>query len=541
MLQTKITSILLLLLFSQKVIAQNKYWVTFRDKAEVVFNPFDYFDQRTIDQRIRNNISLNDSTDFPVRQDYIDQVIRFADSVSWSSRWLNGLAIFASAEAAEHIKNLAFVAFVESMGSISAVAVKGDVFAEKPLEKLKQEDLALLKYQTERLQGESFSRNAIDGNGIRIAVFDVGFPGVNDHPAFAHLRDGNKIVATYDFVGHKDNVYCNHWHGTATLSCIAGKIDSVNIGLATGAEIFLARTEQSFWEKFSEEENWLAAAEWADKHGVNIISSSLGYTNKRYFNFQMDGHTSLVARAASIAASKGILVINAAGNEGSDSWHYIDTPGDADSVLTIGGTNPLTDSHIYFSSYGPASDGRLKPNLCAPGEVIAVKPKGLSRVSGTSFSTPLVAGFAACAWQTHRQWTNMELFDALEKSAHLYPYFDYAHGFGIPQATEFTGSKKVTEPTFDFVIVNNEVKVMLREQFSYAETEAALGYTVQRNFYYKVEDRNGFLKSYIVMIAQQKEMLHLFADDFADGDVLTIHFEGYTNSLEFEGEIKEIK
>src|SRR6185436_820200 len=111
------------------------------------------------------------------------------------------------------------------------------------------------------------------------------------------------IIATYNFISKNENVFSHNAHGLGTLSCITGILDSINIGLATGAEFLLARTEQATGEPFSEEENWLAAAEWADKHGANIISSSLGYSYQRYFNTEMNGKKSLVARAAAMAAS----------------------------------------------------------------------------------------------------------------------------------------------------------------------------------------------------------------------------------------------
>jgi serine protease AprX len=526
----------LLMKASTSLYAQEKYWVEFKDKSGVTFDPYSALSERTIQQRISMHIPVMDSTDFPVNPGYREKVVQLSDSVSWTSNWLNGIAVYASPNKIQQIKSLPFVREVISMNTGNSVLATADKFVDETSEKpfgLNKDQIALLKYQTERMKGNQFTSLGYDGRGIRIAIFDAGFPDVNKSPYFKKLFEERKIVSTYDFICRKENVYSNHWHGAATLSCIAGIADSINIGLATGAEILLARTERAIAERYSEEENWLAAVEWADKNGANIISSSLGYTVNRYFNYQMDGHSSLVARAATIAASKGILVVNAAGNEGSDSWHYIDTPADADSVLTVGGTDPETDMHIYFSSFGPTSDGRLKPNVCATGEVIAAEGMTLAKVSGTSFSTPLVAGFAACAWQAHREWTNMELFDEIEKSGNLYPYFDYAHGFGIPQADKILELRKDVEPTFDFVIVNSQIKCVLREKYSYPDQEEELGYLSRRNFYYKIEDKDGVMKYYYVLLADRKEMLNFDATDFDKGDVISVHFEGYTSSIDF--------
>ncbi len=523
---TRSLSLIFFLVLSFTSMAQQKYWITFADKAGTTFFPNNYFDQRTIDQRISQHLSLNDSTDFPVSEKYIRQIASLVTKTSHSSRWLNGIAVYASQGELEKIKKLPCVADVEVMeSSIEMASVN-----EHSLSKISKNDLALLRFQTVRMQGIKFKTAHLDGSGIRIALFDAGFPGVDNHPAFEHLRKNKKIIATYDFVKAREYVYANNSHGTMTLSCLAGMMDSINSGLATGAEFLLARTEMAIGERLSEEENWLAAVEWADRHGANIISSSLGYTNKRYFNGDMNGKKSLVARAANLAASKGMLVVNAAGNEGDISWHFIDTPGDADSVLTVGGTDPYTDMHIYFSSFGPTSDGRLKPNVSCLGNAIAANSHGWSEVYGTSFSTPLVAGFAACAWQSHHNLSNMQLFHEIEKSGHLYPYFDYAHGFGIPQAAFFTGQKDSVEATFDFVIINNDMKVILREKYSYAPEEELLGYTSRRNIFVRVDDKNGIVRDYAVLLAEQKEALHYLLDQFQPGDKITVHFEGYTYS-----------
>ncbi len=192
-------------------------------------------------------------------------------------------------------------------------------------------------------------------------------------------------------------------------------LGEMKMGLATEAEFLLARTEVNT-EPFSEEENWLAAAEWADKNGADIISSSLGYTLPRYFQYQMDGKSTLVARAATMAFEKGILVVNAMGNDGAGKWFVVGTPADAEEVLSVGGVDPFTNVHISFSSFGPTADGRMKPNVCAAGQALVASPKRITKAYGTSFATPLVTGFAACVLQLNPDFTVQELKTNIEQS-----------------------------------------------------------------------------------------------------------------------------
>lgn len=516
---------LILLFFISNFSEAEKIWVSFKDKSQVTFDAYQYFSARTIAQRVQQNLPICDSLDFPVSEKYLATVLLYSDSLSYSSRWLNGVAVYCSTQQANKISNLPFVKRIETLDSKTFLAKK-----EMDLFQLDKYDQRLLAYQTERLGASQFSSHNLDGTGIRIAVLDAGFPGVDQNYVFTKIRRENKIIATYDFVKRDTNVYNGNTHGTGTLSCIVGRADTVLIGMATGAEVLLARTERVSSEKLSEEENWLAAVEWADKNGANIISSSLGYSNSRYFNLDMTGKKSLIASAATIAAQKGILVVNAAGNDGENSWHFVSTPGDADSVLTVGGTDPESDFHIGFSSFGPTSDGRMKPNVVAPAHVICAAKIGLTSSFGTSFSTPLVAGFAACVWQAHRDWTNMQVFRAIEKSSNLYPYFDYAHGYGIPQASYFTSDSTIHQPTFDFVVVNNEMKVVLREKYSHFAQEKELGYDARRNLYVKIESKEGKLKTYSVLLADNKEMSDFDLYDLVPGDIVTVHFEGYTKS-----------
>ena len=291
---------------------KEKYWVFFKDKKSNDFNPYTYFDTKAIERRIRADYPIYHYSDQPVNTDYMEQVSKLVVSISYPSRWFNAVAVTAGTDQIEEVKKLVCVINVEQMTTSSYLAY----FEKNPVTayntELSVKDNDLMKRQTERMGGELFRQNGIDGKGVRIAIFDAGFPTVDVNPAFEHIRKENRILKTKDFLTGKENVYKHNIHGTMVLSCIAGVIGENRMGMATGAEFLLARTESGTFEPFSEEENWLAAAEWADKNGADIISSSLGYTNNRYFSWDMDGKKSFVARAANTAAEKGMLVINAA-------------------------------------------------------------------------------------------------------------------------------------------------------------------------------------------------------------------------------------
>ena len=431
--------------------AQNVYWVFLDNKAGTTFDPYSYFDVKAIERYNSCGADLYDVSNYPLNDSYVTGVVALATEEVGCSRWMNAVGVVATPVQVAAIAALPYVLRVEIIG--------GDMqLAQAECSSTNEDDLSTFNFQLStsadttladqllRMQGQLFREKGIDGTGIRIAVFDGGFPKVNTHEAFRHLREGKRILKTWNFPNRKEDVYGWNGHGTMTLSCIAGRMNGKDIGLATGAEFLLARTEVEP-EPFKEEIWWQQAVEWADKNGANIISSSLGYGKDRYYTKDMDGK-SYVAKAANMAARKGMLVVNSAGNEGDDNrWQYIITPSDADSALCIGGiTHSLTDyEHINFASYGPSADGRQKPNLCAFGHAWAANPHGkggYQMVYGTSFSCPLVAGFAACAWQASKGKTNMELFDMLQRSGDLYPYCDYAFGYGVPQASFFVGSKK---------------------------------------------------------------------------------------------------
>ncbi len=503
-------------LLSLSLFSQNRYWVFFTDKSGVSFNPYEYFDAKAIQRRLKCGLSLYDSTDFPVKREYIEQVAKIVDSVNVVTRWFNGVSVIADGDEIQKVSELPFVKDFQPI-LLSTYPAGKSFYTDSQI-------FELAHRQLEIMQGQAFAKEGITGKGVRIAVFDAGFPGVDKNPIFKHLRDNHQILKTYDFAKKKEFVYKYNHHGTMVLSCIAGQLDTVRFGLATDAEFLLARTEVNT-EPFSEEENWLAAAEWADKNGADIISSSLGYTLPRYFQYQMDGKTSLVAQAAQKASEKGILVVNAMGNDGSSKWKVVGTPADAPGVLSVGGVDPDTKVHINFSSYGPTASGLLKPEVCASGKAAVATPEKYTIAYGTSFATPLTTGFAACVLQTDTSLTGQELKHRIITCASLYPYYDYAHGYGIPQAENILHpSKRPVVPTFDVNIKNLGDEFYISVDFKS---------DLNDYFFYEFMDKSGKINEYWVDYQTSKHF-SISRPKIEKTEIFRAFYKGYV----FEQELK---
>ena len=576
--------------------APARYWVTLADKNGVRFNPEQYFSAPARARRVRQHLPAFEATDLPVRADYVAAIAARVDTVTLVSRWFNAVACRATPAQAAALRALPGVVAVAAWPQAD-----GGVAAHKPTKlpvrpaavpkPLSANDYLLARRQTAHLDGTALRAAGLDGRGLRIAVFDVGFRGLPEHPAFRELLAGQRIVATHDFLRNRTDVYHGGSHGTEVMGCLAGRLPAglggvpgPALGLAPAAEYLLARTEQLHRERYAEEEAWLAAVEWADRLGADIVNSSLAYTEQRYFPEQMDGRRSLVARAANLAARKGLLVVCAAGNDGDNDWVRIGTPADADSVLAIGGLDPETGLHVDFSSYGPTADRRPKPNLAAFGIVLTTTPEGYERLEGTSFAAPLVAGFAACLWQQHRPLTAMQLFRGLEQAAELYPYFDYAHGYGRPRYQPFAAARRgpaptppaptPPAPTFDFVPHDSLVAVVIRPEAALRPAEglplladepdelpppaspllpagtapraqppvgheqpaapgrAPLAPVPEPNYpaylYWSLADRRGVLHRYETRAVSQRLVVQVPRRLLRGGDVLRVHFKGYT-------------
>lgn len=531
---------ILLLFFTGILNAQQKYWIFFNDKKGVDFDPYSYFDCRTIEKRLSKGIPLVEYTDIPVSKEYCHHIEKYA-SISSKSRWLNAVSVILSESQAEEVANLDFVSGIEPLHLTASAAWDRSAGGNLSMFTLLNDSVRLdhLRRQTGVMGGPLFTQAKIDGSGVRIAVFDGGFPAVDTLEIFRHLYENKRIIATYDFVNKDEFVYDYSSHGTSVLACLAGYMDGERFGLATGAEFLLARTEVSA-EIFAEEEYWAEAMEWADKNGADIISSSLGYTYHRYFPRQMDGKTVFVTRMANIAARKGILVVNAAGNDGDSDWQVISAPADADSVLTVGGISSSTGLHSDFSSFGPTFDGRMKPNVVAFSDVITSGKRDLKTSFGTSFSTPLVSGFAACVMQLFPDWTNMKVFGELQKSGHLYPYYDYAHGYGVPQAEYFLAYKPAPPASFKINRKINFLEIEVNKISRQGDSSLVLSFNEARSYfgsnynylyYHIASESSGKIRIYKVINMTEADRYSISLDEIRENEHVMVYYKGYSEII----------
>jgi hypothetical protein len=446
--------------------AQNEdAWVYFKDKPSentFISNPLTMLTQRALDRRTRYHIAL-DFNDVPIESSYINQVMAATGiSVKAKSKWLNALHVQGTQNVIDNLLNMSFVSSVEYANKSLNASDKNRIPKKNMQRKNKLEFASDFNYgngsnQIQMLNGDVLHQHNFSGQGMQIAIIDAGFPNVDNFIAFQGLRDNNQILGGYDFVHRSENFYTGHYHGTAVLSTIAAYIDNQFIGTAPDAEFYLFITEDNSNEVPLEESLWVEAAERADSLGVDVINTSLGYSvffdnpNYNYTYNDMDGKTAFISRGAEIAFSRGMIVVNSAGNEGNDPWHYINAPADASSVLSIGAVNS-TGIIANFSSFGPTSDNRIKPDVIAQGAgVYIINSSGnIATSNGTSFSSPVLAGVITCLWQAFPNKSNAEIIQLVKESAHLYNDPTNQEGYGIPNF----------EVIYDLLYAENESDTM---------------------------------------------------------------------------------
>lgn len=456
-----IVTLILMSFFTTLAYAQQtRYIIKFKNKATNPFtiaNPSAYLSPKALLRRQKYTIGI-DSTDLPVTPRYIDSV-RLAGNVTIlnSSKWLNQLTIQTTdATALAKINNFAFVQYTTAVAA--RIGYDG-LPINKKLDTATNE-IAISPYQRSTVvagshgdvaaygrasgqirlhQGEFLHEHGFKGQGMQIAMLDGGYYHYLTLPTFDSIRANNQIKNVWDFVANQSSVDEDDSHGMSCFSTIAANMPDLFVGTAPKAAYCLYRTEDVATETNIEEHNLAAGFEKADSIGVDVCSVSLGYSrfdyaNQNYTYQNMNGNTSMSAIAADIAAQKGMLPVIACGNEGNTAWRYVTSPGDADSVLTVGAVDTL-GTVASFTSYGPSSSGQIKPNIAATGlrAVVANANTGLPVLgNGTSFATPNIAGLATCLWQAYPEVNNMTIIDALQKAGTRATNPNDRVGYGIP-------------------------------------------------------------------------------------------------------------
>lgn len=462
---------------------EQKHVVFLTDKDNnpyTLSNPNAFLTQRSIDRRTNYGIAL-DAKDLPVTPSYVQQIAATGAPVVYSLKWFNAvvvntndpgvLAAIAALPFVDHIDQV----LSKSPGQTSGAS--GTNFLDEippytmgsPVSASSPKSVGSLNYgqaynQTHMISLDALHDLGYTGSGMMIAILDAGFFHVDQISAFDSLWINNQILGTRDFSVPGNNVFGDdmHTHGMMVLSTIGANLPGEMVGTAPHASFWLLRTEVGEYEALIEEYNWAAGAEFADSVGADVINSSLGYTtfdNPVYDHTyaDMDGNTTPVTRAADLATSRGMMVVNSAGNSGGSSWQYIGAPADGDSVLSIGAVDAW-GNYASFSSTGPTADGRIKPDVTAQGQDATVIAPwgGVSSGSGTSFSSPIMAGAMACLWQSAHEFSAQELRDAVRSTASQATSPDMLYGYGIPSMIHamfvLTGINDTRESSSSFTL-----------------------------------------------------------------------------------------
>lgn len=427
-----------------KDLTRYRVWLT--DKAENAYSieqPEEFLSTKALERRAKRNIEITEQ-DLPVSNVYLQQIKEQGFNIFVTSRWMNTVVVAPTDSAKlDALEQLPFVKKIECVQNnkssfpFYAPETPSRVVAEHSNEENPEELAALYGAaweQTNLLNLAPLHQAGYCGNGMTIAVLDGGFFCIDSHPNI----DLSKILGTHDFTRKSFSYQAGADHGASVLMCMATNAPNTFIGTAPEANFWLIITEIPLREFPMEEDIWVAGAEMADSIGVDVITSSLGYDtfddpDMSHTHDDLDGKTTFCARGATIAASKGILVVTAAGNEYENSWKKIITPGDAEGVLTVGSIDS-DGTHSSFSSMGYTADGRVKPDVVAMGgktKLLSASGKIIS-LSGTSFATPLMTGAVTCLWQAHPEWSVAELIDHVQKGSSQYHEPDSLLGYGIP-------------------------------------------------------------------------------------------------------------
>lgn len=440
-------TILFLLLACGSVFGQTEdAWIYFADKpnASTFFsNPLSALTQRSLDRRTTQGIAL-DVKDAPLHQPYVDQITNTAGiTVLAKSKWLNMLHVQGTQATIASLGNLSFVTRIQyanhslNPGGRMAKKEVRSARTNKWMDTQENFTYGNSATQVQMLNCHILHQQSHTGEGKIVAIMDAGFPAVNTALPFKRLRDNGLILGGYDFVNNSTNFYTGNSHGTNVLSTMGGFATNL-VGTAPDAQYYLFITENAATETPLEETNWIEAAEEADRLGVDVINTSLGYfdydnSNYSYSYSHMNGTVSVMARAVDVAFSRGMICVTSAGNSGGSAEPHIATPADAALNVTVGS---VTSGELKsgFSSIGPSADGRIKPDLMAMGTAAVVSNTAgtITTSNGTSFSSPILAGAITSFWSAFPTKKNTEIVQLVRSSADRYAAPNNNFGYGIP-------------------------------------------------------------------------------------------------------------
>lgn len=522
-------------------------WIFFNYKENpAVFkleNPEKFVSEKSLKRRskVLPHDKLISNKDIPVNINYIKKVKTLGFRLKQKSRWFNGISGFATKQEIALISDLPFVKKIDVVKKFRkdyGAEIKDGSNLPKKTISPQPEGIHNLNYGSSLTQLDQINVPAVqdlgyNGQGVTVCVMDAGFDNLS-HEAFDSLN----IIAEWNFVDNSSDV-SGHYHGTKTLSIIGGFKEGELIGPAFGSNYILAVTEDVSSETPVEEDNWIAAMEWADSIGVDVTSTSLGYLafNAPYSSYtweDMDGKTARITIAADHAASLGIIVVNSAGNEGYNSEHNtLDAPADGDSVFTIGA---VTSSGIRwgFSSVGPTVDGRIKPDLMAMGSsVYAAGTSSLTSygtVSGTSYSCPLAAGCAALLLSYQPSLAPMEVLNLFRQTASQSNSPDNLMGWGIINTYDALQLTPVVSVELTSFKVNYSNGSVYLQWFTSAEANN-YGFEIQKRYDNTQFEKIGFVNGFGSTTEENNY-------SFTDNDLQSYRIYYRLKQIDFNGNFK---
>jgi len=454
------TPFLLLLLFSQQIAAQQyKFLVRFKDKINNGYslsNPSSFLTEKSILRRLKQNIPL-DSLDLPVTAAYLDSLSSIPSvQVLNQSRWFNQVLIsIPDTSLLQAVRHFSFVISYEPVNNRHLKKENGLVTVNRDYsfagrstgegQSMQSGTISTTDYGTAYTQvhihlGDYLHNLGFRGEGMTIAILDDGFSNYLNNTAFDSLRVHHRILGSHNFVHPQVNVNDEEPHGALCFSILASNIPGTMIGTAPAAGYWLFKTEDDSSESPVEEQNWIAAAEFADSVGADLITTSLGYSyfDDTSYNLsypERNGHTALVSQAANLAVAKGMIVTASAGNSGAEpsDKRYISCPADGDSVYTVGAVD-VNGQIAGFSSWGPNGSGQVKPDGVSIGlGTSLLGPDGNPYYgNGTSFSNPNLAGLISCLWQAFPELYSHDIITAVRQSSDRFIHPDDRYGYGVP-------------------------------------------------------------------------------------------------------------